>query len=254
MRFRSVAFGLQVAARSAPWPRREESVFLKVLHTQRRLVTIDSDLLTDGDTMRAVLIVSDGWTFRYKLLADGRRQILNFILPGDTIGSAASLFSCATCSVRTVTNVGVCVLGAQQLAEITRHFPRLAQALGSVFLQAESIVAEQVVRIGRRTAYERLAHLLLELLLRLQVIGRADRASYDLPLTQEILVDSLGLSGVHVNRTLRQLRADGLIRLKDHRIMIGNVERLIKVAGFEPAYLEPMYDPRMTQPCSLSFG
>ncbi|KAF0114943.1 MAG: Crp-type transcriptional activatory protein [Rhodospirillaceae bacterium] len=231
----------------------KESVFLETLHTQRRLVTVNTDILTDGDEMPAVLIVSDGWAFRYKLLAHGRCQILTFILLGDTIGSTASLFTRATCPVQALTDVRLCTLKAQHLAEIARDFPKLAWALESVFRQEESMLAEQVVRIGRRTAYERLAHLLLELLLRLQAVGHADRASYDLPLTQEVLADALGLSGVHVNRTLRQLRTDGLIHLKDRRIIIGDVERLTEVAEFEPAYLQPVHDPHTTRPYSLSF-
>lgn len=224
--------------------RRDELVAIEELQAQRKTVRANTDIITDGDECGAILIVCEGWAYRYKLLADGRRQILNFIVPGDTIGSVASLYSRAANSVQALTDVSVCSITPERMHEIGLAFPRLAAALGRSFAQGESMLAEHVVRIGRRTAYERMAHIFMELLTRLQAVGAADHSSYDLPLTQEILADALGLSIVHVNRTLRQIRKDGLIRLDSRRISIIDVARLTEVAEFEPAYLEQCRPPR----------
>ncbi|MEO5372686.1 MAG: Crp/Fnr family transcriptional regulator [Alphaproteobacteria bacterium] len=217
---------------------REEAAVAEDLLSQRRSVRANTDIVVDGDEYGAILIVCEGWAYRYKLLADGRRQILNFVLPGDGIGSYASLFTIAANSVQSLTDVVLGVIAPDRLHHINRHHPRLSGALSRSLAQGESMLAEHVVRIGRRTAYERMAHLLMELLMRLQAVGFADHRSYDLPLTQEILADALGLSIVHVNRTLRQLRRDGLLRIEGRRIVIDDVDRLTEVAEFEPGYLE----------------
>lgn len=208
------------------------------LQAQRRVVKANTDIIVDGDDYGAILIVCEGWAYRYKLLADGRRQILNFVLPGDGIGSYSSLFTTAANSVQALADVTLATIVPERLTHIARDQPRLSSALSRSLAQEESMLAEHVVRIGRRTAYERMAHLLMELLMRLQAVGFADSRSYDLPLTQEILADALGLSIVHVNRTLRQLRRDGLIRLDCRRIIIDDIDRLTEVAEFEPSYLE----------------
>ena len=100
-----------------------------------------------------------------------------------------------------------------------------------------AIYGERIVDIGRRTAYERLAHLILELLTRLRLVGLAEELSYVLPLTQELIADVLGLSGPHVSRMLRSMREEGLVNIEDHRLTVMDLESLTQLAGFEDDYL-----------------
>jgi CRP-like cAMP-binding protein len=119
--------------------------------------------------------------------------------------------------------------------------------LGRYRTRERTLLAEQIVRVGRRSAYERVAHLILELLHRLHLVHEADGRSYELPLTQEILGDALGLSLVHVNRTLRRLRKEGLIRMEGDVLIIDDLDRLMEIAEFDPAYLRHEHIPDATE-------
>src|SRR5690606_5159182 len=114
---------------------------------------------------------------------------------------------------------------------------RLGAAVAWLAGREESMLAEQVVRLGRRSAYERVAHIFIELFHRLRLVNAVDHHAFDLPLTQEILADTLGLSVVHMNRTLRRLRDDGLLRMKGDRVAIEDLDRLSQIAEFSPNYL-----------------
>ncbi len=220
----------------------EEISFLRGLERRSQRVEADTDLIVEGDIYKESYVLREGWALRYKLLPDGRRQILNLILPGDFIGLRASLFQTADHSVATLTDVMLCPFPSRRIIDLCREFPRLALGLNWSAAREEAILAEHIVSIGRRSAYERVAHLILELLRRLQFVGLAGERSYEMPLTQEILADVLGLSIVHVNRTLRRLRRDGLIRLDTRRIVIRDEQGLRDVAGFEPHYLDQNED------------
>jgi CRP-like cAMP-binding protein len=184
---------------------------------------------------------------RYKTLPDGRRQILNFILPGDFIALYGSLIECADHSVETLTRVSVAAFAPQRVVDLFGRCPRLGAAIAWTAGREEAILAEQIVRIGRRSAYERTAHLFLELLRRLQFVGLAGERSFEMPLSQDVLADSLGLSMVHVNRTLRRLRQAGLVRLVDRSLVIDDVEKLEEVANFSPDYIEGRELPPATR-------
>jgi CRP-like cAMP-binding protein len=125
--------------------------------------------------------------------------------------------------------------------------PRLAAAIAWSAGRDEAILSEQIVRVGRRSAYERTGHLIVELLHRLRLVGEAEQESFELPLTQEILADTLGLSIVHVNRTLRRLRENGLLCIKGERVVIGDLEQLTSVTEFSPQYLTANPLPRKTE-------
>jgi CRP-like cAMP-binding protein len=125
--------------------------------------------------------------------------------------------------------------------------PRLGAAVAWSAGRDEAILSEQVVRVGRRSAYERTGHIMVELLHRLRLVGEADQRSFELPLTQEILADTLGLSIVHMNRTLRRLRENGLVRISGDRVVIGDLEELISIAEFTPHYLSAVSLPRKTE-------
>ena len=203
-------------------------------------VNADSEIVVEGEPYRYLYLLAKGWAVRYKLVPDGRRQILGFLIPGDFFGLRATLFDVADDSVQTLTDCTVCRIPGEKFVKILQEHPRLGMAVVWSVVREYSVLAEHVVRLGRRSAYERTSHLLMELLKRLQLIRLAGEKDFELPLTQEILADTLGLSIVHVNRTLRRLRSQGLIKLNPQTrwITIDDPERLAEVAGFEAAYLD----------------
>lgn len=222
----------------------EEIEALDSLETREFQIAKDQDLAIEGDEIQSAYVVVDGWLGRYRMLEDGRRQIISFALPGDILNMDGALVTDYVFSVMALTDAVVCAVAAEQVIATTQAHPRLHAAISWMSSREQTLLAEQVVRVGRRSAYERVAHLILELLHRLNLVHEAEKRSYELPLTQEILGDALGLSLVHVNRTLRRLRKEGLIRLEGNMLYIEEVDRLIEIAEFDPAYLrhEPIPD------------
>lgn len=202
------------------------------------------DLLQQGEHYGEVRVLRKGWAVRHKALPDGRRQIINFVLPGDIIGIYSHLFEVADHSVTTLTSVDVAIFSLDQLAELFRGFPRLAAALAWSGAREEAMVAERLLSLGRRTALERVAHLIVEMLRRLSVVQLANRGHFTLPVTQEILADALGLSIVHINRTLRRLREAGLIEINGQRITVIDVAQLAEIGQFDELYLHLIQAPK----------
>ena len=198
------------------------------------------DIVAEGEVNKDLFLLAKGWAVRYKLLPNGRRQILSFLIPGDFFGLRSTLFDVADDSVQTLTECMVCRIPGEKFIQILHDRPRLGMAIVWSVLREHSVLAEHVVRLGRRSAYERVGHLLMELLRRLQLVRLAGEKDFELPLTQEILADTLGLSVVHVNRTLRRLRNQGLIRLnpRSRWIIIEDPERLAELADFGAGYLD----------------
>jgi CRP-like cAMP-binding protein len=165
---------------------------------------------------------------------------LNFLLPGDFAGVTNCHFGTAIFSIKMLTHATAAPIPLPKLMSLFDTHPQLAAQLFWLFAVGEAVVAEHLIAVGRRPAPERMAHLLLELLNRLQPIGLADERSFRLPLTQEIIADTLGLSIPYVNRVLQQLRAAGLVRISDHVVTIENIEELSALADFEQTYLKPL--------------
>lgn len=224
-----------------------EIACLETINKNARDVAEGTEFVRDGDPYGHTYVVQEGWAIRYKLLSDGRRQVLNFVLPGDFVGLFSSLFQTADHSVAALTDLRVSQVDPLAIVDMFANCPRLGAAVAWSAGRDEAILSEQVVRVGRRSAYERTGHLMIELLHRLKLVGEAGGRSFDLPLTQEILADTLGLSLVHVNRTLRRLREAELLRIVGNRVVIDDLERLEQVAEFSPEYLEPEALPRATQ-------
>lgn len=224
---------------------------IEAMQKRVKCVAAGCEFVRDGDPYDQTYVVKDGWAIRFKTLSDGRRQILNFALPGDFVGLFSGLFEVADHTVAALTDVVLHPIEPTSLVEMFGNCPRLGAAVAWSAGRDEAILSEQVVRVGRRSAYERTGHLIVELLHRLRLVGEADQCSFELPLTQEILADTLGLSIVHVNRTLRRLREDGLLRISGDRVIIGDLDRLVSVAEFSPHYLSAEPLPRATE-ASLS--
>jgi CRP-like cAMP-binding protein len=214
-----------------------EVSFLRDLHGARRHFDRRRDIIVQGRPYRSVFILCSGFVWRYKILPDGKRQLLSFGLPGDLIGFPAVFFENAVNATGSLSDVVVATVPFAALYDVFARFPRVAVALYWMAAGEAAVYGERIVDIGRRSAYERLAHLILELLTRLQTVGLAEELSYVLPLTQELIADVLGLSGPHVSRMLRSMREEGLVTIEDHRLTVTDLESLTQLAGFDDDYL-----------------
>jgi CRP-like cAMP-binding protein len=184
-------------------------------------------------------ILVSGLCHRHKPLPDGSRQITAILLPGDILDLSG--FACGRLdhSVAALTRAHTMLLPAAQLRSLIERYPRLGQALWADMARELAIAEQWMVGLGRRTSYSRMAHLLCELYARLELVGIARDHRCALPFTQAELADALGLSCVHLNRTLQQLRHDDLISLKNGHLVIKDWQGLVAAGGFSPIYLLP---------------
>jgi CRP-like cAMP-binding protein len=183
--------------------------------------------------------VQSGWLFRYKRREDGSRQILGFVLPGDIVGLHRRVLPYSPHSLQSVTAVRMATISDTQIASLAAEQPRLMEAIFWLSAQEMSRLSTHVLRLGRMSARERLAHVLLELWTRLSWVGETDGDSFFFPLTQEMLADALGLSVMHIHRMLHDLQSAELIAIEDRRIWLRDRRALTELAEFDPDYLAP---------------
>lgn len=183
------------------------------------------DLIVEGDPVDSVRIVLEGWMLRYKTLEDGRRQIVNFVLPGETCDAYVYLLSAVDHSVATVTPVVYADIKRGRFEQLLAVDHSLTEAFMCEILLNNAIQREWVISLGRRVALERLAHLFCEVFERLRAIGLVEDDSCNFPVTQVDLADATGLSVVHLNRTIQELRASQLISLRGRTLTIPDIER-----------------------------
>ncbi len=201
----------------------------------------DSELLAEGQTLGNPKIVLAGWAARVRMLSDGRRQILSFVVPGDVFGISVRPRALALSPTVALTPVAFAPLDClqQAFANVNGSTNGLSSAVWSGFALAEVFNANHITRLGRQNAYERVAHLFLELYYRLASVNLASDLTFPLPLTQEILSDALGLSVVHTNRTLQHLRRDRFIDYHSGTVRLENVAHLAQLVDFRiPAELQ----------------
>jgi CRP-like cAMP-binding protein len=215
----------------------DETSILNGLQSNPRTIKRHRDVITEGRNYGSLFVVLDGIAIRYRILRDGRRQIINLVLPGDVIGILGSLFENSLYSTKALTDITISAVPFPRLSSLFQTNPRLVAKLLCLFSCETSVHAEHIVDLGRRSALERVAHFLLELLYRLRAAGLAEECSYRIPLTQELIGDALGLSVPHVNRVLRQLREDNLVVIEEQRVTIKDHDALAELADFEPSYL-----------------
>jgi CRP-like cAMP-binding protein len=195
------------------------------------------DLVREGDKPDGVFLVMEGMVCRHKHRANGARQIMAYLVPGDLSDLDVALLKKMDHTITTLSACRVVRVAPETIADILQHHPAVARALRMGTLVDEATLREWLVNAGCRSAIERIAHLLCELLVRLKVVGLATDNSYALPLTQLDLADTTGMSNVHVNRSLQELRRQGLIELKGGRLTILNPTRLRALAEFKANYL-----------------
>jgi len=197
----------------------------------------NKDVLVAGNRCEFVYVNLDGWLFRYKILHNGRRQIMDFILPGQIFGLQACLFGRSLYSVATITETSLSTIPLGMLDNVFEQNLKLSKALLWSAVCEGAILGEHLTDAARRSAYERVSHLILELFTRLHAVGLTEGMTFVLPLTQELIGDALGLTTVHVNRTFRSLRADKLIAVEGQFVTILDFEALSLLSDFENSYL-----------------
>jgi CRP-like cAMP-binding protein len=234
----SSEFARKFAGRLALAP--EELPILDEIFTAARPIPRRQDIVVEGRPTRSIFFVIDGLLIRYRITRDGQRQVLNVFVPGDVAGYPSCFFDCALYSVRTMTTSVVAAVSLNALSALLDEQPRFAAKLFWLFSFDSAVCAEHLVVVGRRSARQRIAHFFLELLTRFQAIGLADETSYNLPFSQDVIGDSLGLSLAYVNRELRSLASDGLVIIDDHKVMIKDSAALAEFADFERRYLNPL--------------
>jgi CRP-like cAMP-binding protein len=197
-----------------------------------------TELISQDAEGQSYFVLLEGWAACSKLLPDGRRQIINFAVPGDFLGLRCFLLPKADHAVVTITEASVSQFPQQQMVDLIRANPKFGAAVLWALSFEQAIVVDHLVNIGRRSALERTAHLLLELEARLSLVGLSADGSFEVPVTQEDLGDVLGLTTVHVNRVLRQLRTRDLIGIRQRRVEILDRDGLEELAQFAAGYLE----------------
>ncbi|MGZ9098352.1 MAG: Crp/Fnr family transcriptional regulator [Brevundimonas sp.] len=198
------------------------------------------DIVVEGDRPDAVYLVLGGWAGRYKLTENGDRHIMAFLIPGDVCDVHVTLLEKMDHGIQALSPCHVAVFPADTLAVLMAGNWRIGAALLWSTLVDEAILREWLVNIGGRQTDQRVAHLFCEMLHRLEAVGLVSNDSFALPVTQEQLADSMGVSPVHMNRTIKDLRARKLIEIKSGRICVRDVDALMDFAGFDGSYLHRM--------------
>jgi CRP-like cAMP-binding protein len=194
-------------------------------------------LTQEGQTGHRAFVLQSGWACSYKDLSNGKRQIISFPIAGDCVGLRSVLLKTADHSFSAITDAVVSPVEGPHIWKCVTEFPRLGAALLWAASRDEAMVVEHLVNIGRRSAIERTAHFFMELAERLNLVGLATEAEFECPLSQSVLADALGLTDIHVNRVLRQLREQDLLTLRKGTVRIHDLNRLRKLAGFQGGYL-----------------
>ena len=190
-----------------------------------------------GEAYESVHLIEGGWVFRSKTLENGGRQIVNVAVPGDFICLNALLFTQSEFDLNAKSHVQAYHIDSRLLSDLLARFPSFAAALFWVNAHEESILAERIVSLGRRSARERTAHVLCEFVVRIADIDEDDVTKVLFPISQNDFADILGISLVHMNKTLRGLEADDVITFRNEVLTIRNMALLQQIAGFDDGYL-----------------
>ena len=182
-----------------------EKILLEDLVGGAVSIAARQDLISEGDAPDHVHVVLKGFACRYKLLADGGRQIMAWLVPGDFCDLQVSILGEMDHSIATLTPSTIGFVPRDRLSALAANSPGLTRALWWATLVDESVLGEWLVSMGRRPAAQRIAHMFCEVHRRLEAVGLAPNATFDFPLSQADLADSAGLSAVHVNRVVQQL-------------------------------------------------
>lgn len=209
----------------------QEISFIEQFKTGEFVTDVGATILAEGTSGAHLFTVLSGWAFRYKMLPDGRRQILNFVLPGDFLGLQSSMLSEMQHSVESLTQMVLCVFPRDKLWNLYANHPSLAFDLTWLASRSEHLLDENLLSVGRRSALERVAYVMLDIFVRCRHLELNTANKLKLPLTQQHLADALGLSLVHTNKTLKSLMAKRLFRWKGGLFEMLDETRLRELAN-----------------------
>jgi len=215
----------------------EDVALLQSLQEQESRHGAGEIVQPQGARTRDLFAVKSGWVTTSYLLPDGGRQILNIYMPGDIVGFHDLPFNRTLAGIHAITEAVLCPFPRQRIADMFRASPRLATIFFTIDMHHHALMVERIVTLGQRSAYDRLCHLLLEIAYRMG--ERFERMAYQptIPLTQRQLAEVLGLTEVHVNRTVGQLRSERLVEVRRGRMVLLDVTRLAKAVEFKASYL-----------------
>ena len=213
----------------------EELAFIESFRRSTLRQPAGSILIHEQKPNGKLFTLYEGWAFRYKTLSDGRRQILNFLLPGDLIGLQQKFSDNAMHGIEAVTDVSLCLFSHERLWELFRCFPRLGYDITWLAAREEGMVDDNLLTTGQRNAAERVAMLLMHLYRRLERLGLAHEGSVVFPINQQHIADTLGLSLVHTNKTLRRLHQMGLHDISHGRLRLLDTKALERLADYHEA-------------------
>lgn len=212
----------------------QETELLQSLERDVRDYPAGEVLTVPGSEAHCFFSLNKGWACATRVMADGQRQVLDIFLAGQIMGLREIGFDRAQSELVALTDLSACPFPRQRLGEIFQKAPGLADLFFLVLAREHALLTERIINIGRRPAIERLAHFLLEMKTRLHV----DTDEFELPMNQTVIGDALGLSAVHVSRTLTQLREQDLVSMDNSRVRIDDLDGLISLTGFDRSYLD----------------
>lgn len=213
---------------------------IQSMRQERRSVRAKRTIYREGRPTDEIAIVYDGWAAAFKLLPDGRRQVLSFLLPGDCTGLALVDSDRLHYSVQALTDVSLCLLDRRDLAKLVFHDGELAAHFASVCARQRQLCDQQIVDLGRRNAVERVAHLIVTLYYRLQHRGMTENATMPFPLRQQDIADAAGLTSIHVSRVFGTLTGDGVVERKKRMLKIHDMPALKEIASTSDRDLQGM--------------
>ena len=221
----------------------EERSALENAVTLSRTIEAGNTLIREGEATDRLYFLVDGWAYRFKTTSDGGRQIVSIAVPGDAANLDALMFERPDYGVRALSKASVLAIPRTRAAALAAEHAGIAKAFTLLAMLEFKVLSQWALCLGRLSAQQRLAHLIAELSVRL-ACEDGNRSHFEMPLTQEQLADCLGLTSVHVNRTLQQLRSDELIVTGSRRMSIPDVARLRQAGSFHPSYLclQPLGD------------
>lgn len=215
----------------------DEKQCLLTLPLSTKSMGPDQDIVREGDRPSECCLVVEGFACRYKVTHEGKRQIFSFHIPGDIPDLQSLHLKVMDHSLMTMTPCKLAFITHESLTDLMRECPRIGDVMWRDTLIDAAIFREWMMGMGRRSAYTRIAHVLCEVVLKMKSVGLADGHGCELPVTQAELGDALGLSTVHVNRSLQELRRDDLIELRGGSLTALNWDRLKQAGEFDPTYL-----------------
>jgi CRP-like cAMP-binding protein len=221
---------------TAPLSEQEKDAILRLPLTIKDL-RADQDIVREGDQPNQCCVVIEGFQCRYKMLRDGERQIMSLHVPGDIPDLQSLFLATMDHSLGTMTPGRVAFITHDALRELIRSQPGVAERLWRETLIDAAIFREWITNVGSRDAYTRIAHLICEMFVRLRSVGLAEGRTFDFPITQTEIADATGLSTVHVNRSIQQIRADGLLSIDRGVCTIHDLDGLKEAGMFDPNYL-----------------